>query len=242
VLFLLHLITIRILFLSHQRYSKKPIMKFLYILILAFGFSAKNPAYETALKLLPGIEKSVKKTVNVRDGDVIFQTSPGNLSKAIQLATHSKYSHCGIIFFENGEPYVYEAIQPVTKTLLNEWISRGDGKNYVVKRYIKSDAIGADDLKRMKSSCFSFLGKNYDIYFGWSDERIYCSELVWKVYKNSLDVSIGKLQSLKDFDLSNQLVQQKLREHYGKNIPYNEKVISPQAIFESPLLKDVVMK
>jgi uncharacterized protein YycO len=73
--------------------------------------------------------------------------------------------------------------------------------------------------------------------FGWSDEKIYCSELVWKIYKRGADVEIGKLQQLSDFDLSSDIVKAKLKERYGDNIPMNETVISPAAIFESQLLE-----
>lgn len=41
-----------------------------------------------------------EKTIDLSDyknGDIIFQTSKSNQSKAIQLATDSKYSHMGII-------------------------------------------------------------------------------------------------------------------------------------------------
>jgi hypothetical protein len=33
-----------------------------------------------------------------KNGDLIFQISTSGQSKAIQLATHSKYSHCGILY------------------------------------------------------------------------------------------------------------------------------------------------
>ena len=48
-----------------------------------------------------------------------------NQSKAIQIATNSIYSHCGIIIIENKKLFVVEAIQPVTKTSLNNFINRG---------------------------------------------------------------------------------------------------------------------
>ena len=73
------------------------------------------------------------------------------------------------------------------------------------------------------------------------DERIYCSELVWKIYKEALDIEIGELETLEDFDLTDKAVKQKLKERYGNNIPQNEKVISPVAMFESPLLETVYM-
>jgi hypothetical protein len=38
----------------------------------------------------------------LRDGDIIFQTSRSEQSTAIQKATRSQYSHMGIAFFRNG--------------------------------------------------------------------------------------------------------------------------------------------
>ena len=32
--------------------------------------------------------------------------------------------------------------------------------------------------------------KDYDLYFEWSDDKIYCSELVWKIYKNGADIEL----------------------------------------------------
>ncbi len=59
------------------------------------------------------------------------------------------------------------------------------------------------------------------------DDRQYCSEVVWKVYQNALGMRVGEQQKLKEFDLSNPLVQAKLKERYGKNIPLEETVVSP---------------
>ena len=57
----------------------------------------------------------------LKDGDLIFQTSRSSQSKAIQLATNSQYSHCGIVFKEGNSFYVFEAVQPVKRTPLAEW-------------------------------------------------------------------------------------------------------------------------
>jgi hypothetical protein len=56
----------------------------------------------------------------LRDGDIIFQTSRSELSIPIQKATHSQYSHMGIVFFRNGSPHVYEAIKTVQNTPLRK--------------------------------------------------------------------------------------------------------------------------
>ena len=91
----------------------------------------------------------------------------------------------------------------------------------------------------MKTEGYKFAGKNYDFTFGWSDDRIYCSELVWKIYKRALGIELGKTQKLKEFNLNNAIVRKKLEERYKGNIPYEETVISPAAIFESDYLETV---
>jgi uncharacterized protein YycO len=33
---------------------------------------------------------------------------------------------------------------------------------------------------------YVFEGRPYDIWFGWDNKYIYCSELVWEIYDNAL--------------------------------------------------------
>ncbi|OTQ61727.1 YiiX family permuted papain-like enzyme [Gilliamella apis] len=169
------------------------------------------------------------------DGDVIFQSSQSNQSKAIEQATNSPYSHVGIIFIKNGKPYVFEAASKVIYTPLDKWINRGKNKTYVIKR-LKNHSLSQQEITSLKQVAHKFENKPYDIWFGWDDKYIYCSELVWKIYNRALKLKIGQLQTIKDFNLSSPAVKQKLKQRYGDKIPYQETVISPVAIFNSPLL------
>lgn len=181
--------------------------------------------------------KTENNSASIQNGDIIFQTSKSSQSKAIQLATNSKYSHMGIIYENDGQFFVYEAVQPVKLTPLKEWVNRGENGHYVIKRLENADQVLTSSiLTKMKKIGEQFKGKPYDIYFGWSDDKIYCSELVWKIYKQAVDIEIGQLEDLSDFDLSNEIVQTKMKERYGDNIPMNEKVISPAAMFNSDKL------
>lgn len=67
-------------------------------------------------------------------GDIIFQISRSSQSKAIQLATHSDYSHTGMLVMRNKKPYVFEAVGPVKYTPLKQWIAHGEKGKYVVRR------------------------------------------------------------------------------------------------------------
>ena len=208
-------------------------------LIIFGGFYAKQKFYDPKFRL--GTAKSeVNKLADkgeIRDGDLIFQTSLSGQSKAIQLTTKSKYSHCGIIFKTNDQFYVFEAIQPVKTTLLDKWIARGKNRHYVIKRLKNADKIlTIEALERMKREGEKFKGKDYDLTFEWSDDKIYCSELIWKIYQRATGVEIGKLEKLSDFDLASKVVREKMKERYGDKIPVNEIVISPAKIFDSELL------
>ena len=173
-----------------------------------------------------------------RDGDIIFHTSRSSQSAAIQRATHSPYSHVGVVFIRDGQPYVFEAISTVRYTPLAAWVARGDGGRYVVRRL--RQAPTAAQLAKLRSAAKSFEGRPYDLYFEWSDERIYCSELVWKMYHQAMGVKLGELQKLREFDLTDAAVKAKMRERYGARVPLDEPVISPGEQFASPLLLTVV--
>ena len=142
-----------------------------------------------------------------------------------------------MIFIINNKYFVFEAVQPVKYTPLNEWISRGENGKFVIKRLKNAkEVITSVALSKMKKVCEQFNSKNYDLTFEWSDDKIYCSELIWKIYKRATNVEIGKLSKLSDFDLSNVAVKKKMKERYGDKIPLNETVISPGDIYNSELL------
>lgn len=146
----------------------------------------------------------------------------------------------GIVFLREGRVLVLEAVQPVKYTPLDAWIARGDGGHYVVKRLENADEVlDQTTLGKMRRVGESMMGRDYDLYFEWSDERIYCSELVWKVYSRGAGVHVGERETLADFDLTHPVVQAKVRERFKGDPPAREIVISPAAIFASSLLVTV---
>lgn len=223
-------------------YKKITILLVLFILLVTAGYIIKRKYYDPHRRF----EKSNEEVHNliasdlIKEGDIIFQTSISSQCKAIQLATHSIYSHCGIILKNGNEYYVFEAVQPVKFTRLENWIVRGNDGKYVLKRLKNSENILTREiLDSMEHLASEYKGKYYDLTFEWSDDKMYCSELVWKIYKITTGLEIGKLQRLKDFDLSNEIVKDKMKERYGEKIPYDEIVISPAAIFDSELLTTI---
>lgn len=212
------------------------------VLLIVVGYFAKAHFFAPKYKSpYDGDEvKNISSVDNIQDGDIIFQTSLSGQSKAIQLATKSSYSHCGIIFKNGGKFYVYEAVQPVKYTPIEKWIARGEKGHFVIKRLKNANVILTENaIQKMKQIGEKFIGKDYDLTFDWTDDKIYCSELIWKIYQRATGVEIGKLEKLKDFDFSSLVVKAKLKERYGNKLPLDETVISPKAIFDSELLTTI---
>ncbi len=161
----------------------------------------------------------------VNEGDVVFQKSRSAQSAAIAAATRSEWTHVGIVFVLDGKPFVLEAVQPVKKTPLAEWVARGEGGRVVVKRPKRE--IAPEALAKMRARGEAMLGRPYDLRFSWDDEKVYCSELVAKVYAEA-GVELGEKKRAKDFE-----VTPLVRERLGKRgIDPEEWIVSPQSIFE----------
>jgi hypothetical protein len=179
-------------------------------------------------------------SVDLKEGDILFQETGGEQGKAIKLATKSRYTHVGVVFDYKGELLVLEAVGPVKKTKLKDFINRGINKHYVIKRLKNAeDKLTNDNIVKLKEAGDKYLGLPYDIYFGWQNDRIYCTELVWKIYKEILGIELGRLGKLKDFDLSSFTVRLLMFKRYGLKIPYDEPVIAPSTMFDSKELETV---
>ncbi|MBI1267703.1 MAG: YiiX family permuted papain-like enzyme [Cryomorphaceae bacterium] len=179
----------------------------------------------------------------LQSGDLVFQVSKSEQSEAIQKATGSKYSHVGIVFFEGDLPYVYEAVGPVRKIDLDHWRMQGTTDEFAVKRLKNAaEVLTAANLKKLQSAGKRFAGLPYDFKFEWSDDKIYCSELVWKIYHEALGIELCKKRKLSDYNLKSKVVQRTADERYDGNLPLNEVMVSPGDLFESELLRTVEHK
>ena len=146
----------------------------------------------------------------------------------------------GPVFHRGGKPYVLEAVATVRYTPLGQWLSRGVEGRYVVKRLSNAAiALTTDATAHLRTAAEAFVGRPYDLTFEWSDQRIYCSELVWKAYQRGVGIQLGQLQRMREFKLDDPVVKAKLRQRFGSHIPLDEPVISPSTMFAAPALSTV---
>ena len=168
---------------------------------------------------------------DVREGDVIFQTSQSSQSPLIQIGTRSKITHCGIIVMRKGEPYVLETLRTLVLTPLDKFIARGKEGKYWLKR---------SDKENIKIDYAHYLGKPYDLAFSFDNDIYYCSELVYDIYKNQLGIELCKPKQVGDYlilgtDKLNKIESTMQR----RGITKEQYAVAPVDVFESEYLHSV---
>ena len=175
--------------------------------------------------------------VSYQEGDIIFQESQSSQSKAIQEATNSRWSHVGILFENSGEWFVAEAVQPVRLTRLQSFIARGKNQAY---RIYRASGLTDQHRKNLRSQTLLLIGQNYDIYFEWSDDLIYCSELVYKVFQKAAGIEIGTVQKFKDLRLDGPYIKELIRRRIqdtGRVLNLDEPIVTPASQIIDPDLQ-----
>ncbi len=180
---------------------------------------------------------------SMQEGDIIFQQSQSGQSEALREITGSVWTHVGVIVRHQGQFYVAEASRRVELTRLHDFIERGVGRRYVIKR-VRPDLLAMNGAQRarLRSTLRSFDGKGYDVWFQWSDDVIYCSELVWKAFDRAFGLELSRPERFRDFPLNGPEAARLIRERYsntGREFNLNELVVSPVALLRSELLVDV---
>jgi hypothetical protein len=210
--------------------SMRKSFKVLVISIIFLSFLSFNSSAETIssiaynkFKVTPNIE-----ALDIREGDFIFQHLPARLTRVIADITNSQYSHCGIIVKKPNGFYVLEAIGPVKETPLKEWINRGVGRRITVVRLKEQYR---KDIPKIIKTARQFMRAPYDIQYEMDDEKIYCSELIYKAALNGSGLRIGRLVRLGD--LSWQPHEAFIRYITGGDLPLDREMITPEDIAKS---------
>ena len=173
-----------------------------------------------------------------REGDIVFSHSERGQAEAIIAATGSPITHCGIIFSKNGKLMVLEAVQPVGIVTLDEFISRSTAGSVTARR-LKTPPP-AERFREALAWGGTQVGKNYDARFLWNDDKLYCSELVWKIYQHA-GIELCAPRRFRDYNLEKPAVRKIIDERFGgmAKVPLDEKVVAPSDLAASPLLVDV---
>lgn len=157
----------------------------------------------------------------LKDGDIIFRSGIRQQAIAIFVASANPYTHMGIIKIEKGNvPFVIEAVGPVKKTPLQAWINGGVGGRITIKRVDNLDRHTADRIIR---NAEKYYGRPYDVFFMPGTQTLYCSELVYEAYQDGGNITLGKIQKLKELNVDNMAVSSLIKQRWEKYPQCKEK-------------------
>ena len=179
---------------------------------------------------------------NLEPGDIIMQSEGVFIETASRITTGSKWTHVGLVINYKGRNCVLEAIKTITCTSIDKYLKRG--KDHLVLRPRKK--LSSKEKRKISYTGSKMIGKKYDYELGWGDDKLYCSELVHKVYLKSLGVKIGRPKKVK-FHLLGvtlpivKLASNKLPHQFRalNKININDKAITPGSISRSLKLRRI---
>lgn len=156
-------------------------------------------------------------------GDILLQPLYCWSCSLIEAQTKSEYSHIGVVIeIKKNDIYVAEAFHKVRKVTLAEYLSKTE-KGSAVK--ILRPYFVSQNLLQIYNKEFD--GLNYDRDFRWNNfdsmgEKIYCSELLYKLFKRA-GMHFPKSQRMR-FDVNREY----WLKYFRGNIPDGEVGVSPE--------------
>lgn len=129
---------------------------------------------------------------DLRDGDLVFRKGRSLVSRIVLIKdAKTDYSHIGIIAFIGPEPFVIHAVpgepgengEEVVKCESPEdFLSTEKASKFVVYR-LAQDTIGYGRLAACKALEYYHEKLPFDKAMNFrTDDKLYCTELVWKAY------------------------------------------------------------
>jgi hypothetical protein len=176
----------------------------------------------------------------VFEGDIVMQISEDPMLVAFGDACKSKYNNAGMIFMRprDNAYMVLEMRDSIRFTPLQEWIDRGKDKHIALIRLKNSNQIlNASKTERLKKIAKAVRGKSVDYAYSWTDAQLYSTEMVWKLYHSSLNISICEIGKRSEMNMTDAATLAVIKKMYPGGVISEEQFISPDAIYKSPKLE-----
>ena len=159
---------------------------------------------------------------DIKEGDIVFIESQSSQAPYIKLGTMSRWTHCGIVVNTPEGLKVLEASKTVMLTPFNTFIGRAKDGNWCIRR-------PKQQLKE-PISYSKYLGQPYDLEFKFDNGKMYCSELVWLVYKDQ-GIELCEPRKVSSFIMTRIPKVKKLMAK--RNISMSQEAVAPVDIYRA---------
>jgi hypothetical protein len=194
------------------------------------------------MKLLPCLAIAALLSIapafaqDLKNGEIIFIKNKDTKGKSLLPNGKSKFNYVGIVFIENNKPMVYHAMEPLTKSSVEDFLKLAEGKDVLVKHLAEEELLTEEVIQTMHNFAMAKLGSSFDNSLKLTNDEMYNAEFVWKIYQIGIGLPLCIPREIRDFKVENPLALEFLTEAYGEAI-LNEKIVSVGDIFQSQFLE-----
>lgn len=182
-------------------------------------------------------EVSQSAAYEPEEGDLVFQAlgREQDLVVAIEGVTESAYSHVGVLLKHDEQWTVIEArTNGVVYIPFEKWKTycrEGRWAAYRMK------ATQRRHLPRFLAALHPHAGKEYDFKFELTENKLYCSELVYHAWKEATGQSLGQLARLGDLNWKPHRAT--IEKYNGGSVVLVRRIISPVALSRAEQLERI---
>jgi len=176
----------------------------------------------------------------LEEGDLVFLAIPNPLFRRVASATGSKTSHVGIAFkAQDGSWIVAESTFPLSKfTPLRQYINRTEDGWYVVRRL--KGGLSQEQIESLRKECQKRMSILYHLGFRYESPRLFCSKLVYDVYKTATGIQAGTLETFKQLLARQPSASLPFwRMWFFGFIPWSRLTVTPESQFSSELFETI---
>jgi hypothetical protein len=202
------------------------------ILIISFFLlSCAHENHQVSLESENNISRdSLLNTYQFQNGDIVLRKGNSIESETVSLLDNNgRYSHIGIVKIENDTPFVIHIVPDSIETNVDYCLKQEINTFYSVEnaRYgsvlrLQEQNTQLSDSAAQRALKFYQDKVSFDEKYNLgTDQKMYCTELVWKAYRiNQFDIIKGKI-SVSPIPL------------------FRNKIILPSAFLNSGYLKEI---
>lgn len=161
--------------------------------------------------LLPGAARASalpQELPPLQDGDLVFQTLKSPQTLGVMAATHSLFTHVGLVHVQEEKYYVLDSAGSVGYSPLERWIENGQNEKFAVYRY---KTLTSEEREKLFAHVEPYLNAPYDTLFVFGNKALYCSELPYLLFE-SIDKPIGAVEHLSDLEVDNPQTQHLMKQ------------------------------
>jgi len=186
--------------------SRKPLFRIIFLVLILlsvityvflFSTSSKSEAPVVANRSSNPYNTNLRDSAIslLHDGDLVLRLGSDMTSYMLsQLNQRTKaYSHCGIVFIEDGKPYIYHSIggednpdQKIRRDSAAFWFSPANNLAIGIARFSLDDT----ELNTFREVIRQYYTdkRMFDMEFDLeTDDRLYCAEMIYKGIDKAMD-------------------------------------------------------